>query len=230
MSESVLPPLARRHLPVEDGRRFEVGRIWCVGRNYADHAREMGGDPVTEAPFFFSKPVTSLTGAGEVAYPPETAELHHEVEMVVALGHGGRDLEEAAARRAIFAVAVGVDLTRRDVQAEARSRGRPWDLAKGFDAAAPIGILRAVDGRGAPATGSIELDVNGQKRQRGSIDQMILGPEALLVRLSRQIELLPGDLLMTGTPAGVGPVLPGDRVRARIGSLRELEFSIRPPC
>ncbi len=228
MRQPAFPPPEPCWLPMDDGRAFPAGRVWCVGRNYADHAREMGGDPTAEAPFFFSKPVTSLSLEDTVAYPPATGELHHEVELVVALGRGGRNLDEMAARACILAAGVGVDLTRRDVQAVARAAGRPWDLAKGFDASAPIGMLKAVGDAGLPTRGPIELEVNGRVRQQGDLGQMILSPVRLLCRLSEEVALKPGDLLMTGTPAGVGPLVPGDRVGARIVGLAGLEFRIVP--
>ncbi len=212
----------------EDGRGLEAARVWCVGRNYADHAREMGSTEA-EVPFFFSKPTTSLTGAAGVEYPPQTEELHHEVELVVALGRGGRDLDTAAAGDCIVAVGVGVDLTRRCAQARAKAAGRPWDLAKGFDQSAPLGPLVAWPAEGFPEDTPIELAVNGRLRQSGRLGQMIHAPSMLLARLSREVRLLPGDLLFTGTPAGVGPLVAGDRVRAWIGTLPELTFSIHGP-
>ena len=203
------PALPR--LPIDGtDRTFPVGRIFCIGRNYADHAKEMGAS--AEA-IFFMKPWDAVTTDTCIPYPPETEDLHHEVEMVMALGEGGRPV----------AAGVGVDLTRRDLQARMKQKSAPWEIAKAFHASAPMGSLR--EGM-PPKSGAITLSVNGERRQSGDLDQMIIAPDALLAELSRFFELRAGDLIFTGTPAGVGPVARGDRVRAEIDGLPALEFDL----
>lgn len=218
-------------LPVRGERaHFPVRRIYCVGRNYADHAREMGLDPAVEAPFFFSKPADALVRSpAVVVYPPATSDLQHEVELVVALQGGGRDLDAGRARACIYGYAVGLDLTRRDLQRTARDKGQPWDMAKGFDQSAPVSELVPAGECGHPRDGRIELVVNGVLRQSGDLSDMILDVEELLVRLSRLVELRAGDLLFTGTPAGVAALHPGDRVTARVDGVAALEVQISPP-
>lgn len=218
------PPVS---LPVQNCvERFPVHRIYCVGQNYAEHAREMGSDPEREPPFFFCKPADAavpLTGPGRVPYPPATAQLHHEIELVVALGSGGRDLDPAAAARAVFGCAVGVDLTRRDLQTVARNAGRPWDTAKGFDHSAPVSPLR----RGQPPqAGRIWLDVNGEPRQRGDLAQLIWNVPEIIATLSRLFELRAGDLIFTGTPAGIGAVQRGDRIDGGVDGVGRVSFEI----
>jgi len=227
MHDLVSPP-ARPRLPVA-GRdaSFPVARILCVGRNYAAHAREMGHDPAREEPFFFTKPANAaVPGGGDVPYPPRTADLHHEVELVVALGSGGRDLTPEAAAACVVAQGVGLDLTRRDLQREAKRQGRPWALAKGFDAAAPCGDLVPVGDAGPLAAGSIRLWVGERLAQEGDLAQMIWSVPETLAHLSGLLTLLPGDLVFTGTPAGVGPLVAGDEVRAAIVGLPELAVRI----
>ncbi len=207
---------------VGSSARFPVRRIFCVGQNYADHAREMGSDPDRQQPFFFTKPADAVVpGGGTLPYPSMTQDLHHEVELVVALGAGGRDIDATQATAKIFGHAVGIDLTRRDLQAAAKAAGRPWDMAKGFDRSAPIGALTP----GAPpTTGAIGLTIDGEPRQSGDLSMMIWSVAEVIAALSRQVELAPGDLIFTGTPAGVGPILPGVRVRATITDLEPLEI------
>jgi len=203
--------------------RFPVRRIYCVGQNYADHAREMGSDPTRQAPFFFAKPGDAVVPDGSaLPFPTRTVDLHHEVELVVALGAGGSDIAPDAAERLIFGYAVGIDLTRRDLQAEAKKAGRPWDMAKGFDRSAPIGpITPGVP----PAQGAIALTVDGEVRQRGDLDQMIWNVAEIIATLSTFVELRGGDLIFTGTPAGVGPIRAGQVVRATIDGVQPLEIS-----
>ena len=215
--------------------RFPVGRIWCVGRNYAAHALEMEPDPERrgnpDPPFFFFKPSTALVpGGGPVPYPPQTTLLHHEAELVVALGHGGRDVATEHALELVFGYGVGLDLTRRDVQAEARSKRRPWSLAKGFDASAPCSALVRCSRIGHPGRGRITATVNGEIRQDGDMSEQIWAVPQLIAELSNQIELLPGDLLFTGTPAGVGPLRVGDRVVAEIEGVGRLTVEIAAPA
>ncbi|KAA5804725.1 fumarylacetoacetate hydrolase family protein [Alkalicaulis satelles] len=213
--------------PVSGGQFFPVRRIYCVGRNYADHAREMGADPQREAPFFFSKPRDALVTGNAAPYPPATNDLHHEVELVLALGRGGADLSLEDAQAAIWGAAVGIDLTRRDLQAQAKKAGRPWDTAKGFDASAPMGVIRPGP---APSSGPITLNVNGQLRQSGDLADMIWSGPEIIAHLSRLFRLEPGDLIFTGTPAGVAAVSPGDVLEARAADLAPLSCTITPPA
>lgn len=209
MSDLVTLPAPPR-LPIDGSdRSFPVARVFCIGRNYADHAKEMGA---AAEPIFFSKHADAVTTATHLPFPQETQDLHHEVELVLALGESG----------AIVACGVGVDLTRRDLQARLKEKSAPWDIAKAFHQSAPTGTLRAGP---PPASGAISLDVNGTRRQSGDLARMILPPEALLAALGRYFVLGPGDLVFTGTPAGVGPLLPGDSVTARIEGLPDLQFS-----
>jgi fumarylpyruvate hydrolase len=204
--------------------RFPVRRILCVGRNYAAHRREMGGDD-RDPPFFFSKPADAVVAAGgDIPYPSATADLHHEVELVAALGAGGADVAVADALSLVFGYAVGVDLTRRDLQAAARAKGQPWDAAKGFDNSAPIGAIRPADG--PPPQGRIRLDVNGQTRQDARVDDMIWNVAEVIAQASRLWRLAPGDLIFTGTPEGVGPLVRGDRVDCAIEGVGDLAFRI----
>ncbi|MEP7311842.1 MAG: fumarylacetoacetate hydrolase family protein [Pseudomonadota bacterium] len=206
---------------------FAVRRIYCVGRNYAAHVREMGGDPAREAPFFFSKPADALTGnGGEVPYPPRTKNLHHEVELVVAIGRGGADIATGDALSHVFGYAVGNDLTRRDLQSEMRARGLPWEVAKGFDHSAPLAELRTVQQAGHPRDARIWLEVNGQPRQDARLTDMIWSVPEIIAELSTYFALAAGDLIFTGTPDGVGPLVPGDSVRAGIDGLGTLQHRI----
>ena len=222
---------ARPLLPVvgSDGG-FPVRRIFCVGRNYAEHAREMGASG-REPPFFFCKPADAVVpvvpgSIGQMAYPPQTADLQHEVELVVALGSGGRDIAVTAALGHVFGQAIGLDMTRRDLQKAAKEKGQPWEVGKAFDQSAPIGPIHPV-GSVAPLTGgAIALDVNGQPRQLGDLADMIWPVAEIIAQLSSLFELAAGDLIFTGTPAGVGPVQRGDRLLGRIAGLGELDVAI----
>ncbi len=203
--------------------RFPVRRIFCVGQNYADHAREMGSDPDRQQPFFFSKPADSVVPSGTILpFPVQTEDLHHEVELVVALGAGGKDVctDEAAAM--VFGAGVGIDLTRRDLQAVAKKAGRPWDMAKGFDRSAPIAALKLGM---PPATGGIALSIDGETRQSGDLSMMIWSVPEIIATLSTYVELAPGDLIFTGTPASVGPIRRGQTVRATIDGYDALEVT-----
>lgn len=216
MSDFVFSPPARPYVPVDGGGRFPVRRIFCIGQNYADHAVEMGSDPSREPPFFFAKPADSLVVDGaDTPYPSQTSDLHHEIELVVALKAGGTDVPLEAASGLVFGYAAGLDLTRRDLQTRARNEGRPWDMAKGFDKSAPIGAIRPVNGV-HPAAGRIELAVNGRSRQRGDIDQLIWKVPEAIALLSTYVELMAGDLIFTGTPAGVGALSRGDLLEGEI--------------
>lgn len=196
---------------------FPVRRIYCVGRNYAAHAREMGAD-AREAPFFFQKPTDAIVASGStIAYPPLTTNLHHEVELVLAIGQPGFGIEVADARRHVFGAAVGIDLTRRDLQNAAKEAGKPWESGKAFDASAPIGALHELAASTPlPQAGRITLSVNGGLRQDGDLAEMIWGCDEIVAQLSRLFRLEAGDLIFTGTPAGVGPIDRGDRVEGQI--------------
>jgi len=208
---------------------FPVGRIFCIGRNYAEHALEMGHDPDREPPFFFSKPPNAVVPDGsELDFPVATSDLHHEIELVVALGSGGRDVPVDRALDLVHSYAVGLDMTRRDLQAVAKKAGRPWDMAKGFDESAPCSGLRPAAEIGHPAAGEIWLDVNGERRQQGDLAQQIWSVPEALAYLSTLVALRPGDLLMTGTPAGVGAVQPGDRLTGHIDGIGDLTVDYRP--
>lgn len=215
----VLPPPPVASLAVAgDTRRFAVRRIFCVGRNYAEHAREMGHDPNAEPPFFFTKPADALVESGAtIPYPPATADLHHEAELVVALGAGGSFVPEDAAEALIWGYAAGNDLTRRDVQAEAKAARRPWDMAKGFDRSAVVGALRPAS-LGRP-DGRIRCSVAGRLTQAALLSDMIWPVPAIIAHLSRLVELAPGDLVFTGTPAGVGPIARGETCTVEIDGL-----------
>ncbi len=224
----VLPPAAIPAVAIEGELQwFPVRRIFCVGRNYAEHAREMGMDPAREPPFFFTKPADAVVcGGGRIPYPQRTRNLHHEVELVLALGRGGRDIAVCAAPDCIYGYAVGLDLTRRDLQAEARKHGRPWDTAKAFDRSAPVSAIVPAARIGHPTRGRIALAVNGTVRQQGDLAEMIWSVPEIIAELSTLFELAPGDLIFTGTPAGVGPLVPGDRAEAEINGVGRLTVSI----
>ena len=211
----VIPVPPQPAVPVAGGGLFPVRRVFCVGRNYAAHAREMGHDPTREAPFFFMKPADSLIVSGaDMPYPSMTAELHHELELVVALGAGGSNVTEAEAGRLVWGYAAGLDMTRRDLQAEAKAAGRPWDMGKGFDHSAPIGEM--VQAGDLPAQAAVELRVNGAVRQRGDLSQLIWSVPETIAALSRLVRLAPGDLIFTGTPEGVAAVERGDLLEGTI--------------
>lgn len=229
----VFPPHAQSALAVAgDEALFPVRRIFCVGRNYAEHAREMGAaDQASglEPPFFFMKPSDALvSGAGEIAvnYPPLTGNLHHEVEMVVALGAGGVNVTVDAAKGLIFGYAVGFDLTRRDIQAKAKEKGHPWDMGKGFDQSAVCSEIHPVSVVGHPESGRIWLKVNGETRQDGDLNDMGWKVADIIANLSTMVRLEAGDLIYTGTPAGVGPIVPGDVLEAGVAGVGTLRARI----
>ncbi len=226
----VISPPPQAAVPVAGGAdQFPVRRIFCVARNYAAHAREMGQDPDREPPFFFSKPADAVfvAGGGEAwPYPCASQEVHHEFELVVALAAGGRDLDEAQARDCVWGYAAGLDMTRRDLQAEAKQKGRPWDVAKAFDYAAPIGPIVPISQTGWLDAGRIELSIDGQLRQQGDLSDMIWSVTEVLMCLSRLFELRPGDLVFTGTPEGVGPVALGQTLSGRIAGLPPFELVV----
>ncbi len=216
MDEYVIAAPTQATVPVAGGGAFPVRRIFCVGRNYAEHAREMGHDPDREAPFFFMKPADSLVTSGaDMPYPPMTADLHHEMELVVALDGGGADIAEADALGKVWGYAAGLDMTRRDLQGEAKKQGRPWDMGKGFDHSAPIGDLVPAAGVD-PAHGRIELRVNGSVRQSSDLSKLIWSVPETIAYLSRLVRLAPGDLIFTGTPEGVAAAQRGDLLEGTI--------------
>ena len=228
MTDFVFTPPATPSVAVAGSEaRFPVRRIFCVGRNYAEHTREMGHDPDREPPFFFGKPPSEIAHDGEeIAFPPETDDLHYEGEMVVALGKGGRDIALEDARACIWGYAVGNDLTRRDVQGVAKKMGRPWDWGKGFDKSAVIGPVQPVSEIGHLERGFVRSWVNGELRQEGDLAQMIWGIEETISFISRSMRLAAGDLILTGTPAGVGKLVPGDEIKVAVEGLGEISNRI----
>jgi fumarylpyruvate hydrolase len=204
---------------------FPVARVYCVGRNYAEHSIEMGHDPERELPFFFMKPADAVVTEHRLPFPTQTQELHHEIELVVALGEGGRGIPVDRALDHVFGYAVGLDMTRRDLQAAAKKAGRPWDMAKGFDQSAPTGSIRTVEDIGHPTRGAVRLRINGEPRQEGDLDQQIWTVPETIGYLSTLVTLRPGDLIMTGTPKGVGRVEPGDRLEGHIDGVGDVTVS-----
>ncbi len=214
-------------LPVKGGGAFPVRRIYCVGRNYAEHVREMGGDPKRDAPFFFAKPPDAVVQNGDdVPYPPRTANFHHEVELVVAIGEGGANIPVSEALAHVFGYAVGNDLTRRDLQSQVRDKGQPWEISKGFDHSAPLTAVHPVSLVGHPDRSRIWLEVNGKRRQDATLDQMVWSVAEIVAELSTFFRLERGDLIFTGTPAGIGALVRGDVVRAGIDGFDELTHRI----
>lgn len=217
MTDYVFEPAPIAAVPTDGGRMFPVRRIFCVGRNYAAHALEMGGSPDREPPFFFAKPADAVvTGGADVPYPTATSDLHHEMELVIAIDRGGADIAEATALDHVFGYAAGIDLTRRDLQAEAKKAGRPWDMAKGFDQSAPIGAIAPASRIGHPSNAAITLTVDGAPRQSSDISQMIWSVPEIVAYLSRLVRLEAGDLIFTGTPEGVGAVKAGETLEGSI--------------
>ena len=210
-----------------DDRVFPVHRIYCIGQNYAAHAREMGSNSDREPPFYFMKPADSVAENGAtIAYPPRTSNLHHEIELVVAIGKAGRDIDGSQAQEYIFGYAVGIDLTRRDLQKEAKDKRRPWDTAKSFEQAAPITAIHEVEEVGHPNSGRIWLAVNGDVRQDGDIVDMVWTVDETIAGISKLFTLAPGDLIFTGTPAGVGAIDRGDEITGGIDGVGEISISI----
>jgi fumarylpyruvate hydrolase len=220
MVDYVIPPPAIASVPVAGGGAFPVRRVFCVGRNYADHAREMGSDPDREPPFFFMKPAHALlTGDADMPYPPQSKDLHHEMELVVALGSGGADIAEADALRHVWGYAAGLDMTRRDLQGQAKKEGKPWDMGKGFDHSAPIGLMAPAEKIGHPADAAIVLKVNGTVRQSSDLKHLIWSIPETIAYLSRLVTLAPGDLIFSGTPAGVAAVQRGDLLEGEVAGI-----------
>ena len=218
------PPAAT--LPIEGTEdRFPVHRIYCIGRNYGKHVREMGGDPKDQPPIFFMKPADAATADTVIPYALSTHNLHHEIELVVALKGGGTNVSPDEAKALIFGYAAGVDLTRRDLQNEAKDKGQPWDAGKGFDNSGPVGLIRPAAKAGALA-GRITLSVNGETKQDGQLSDMIWSVAEIVSQVSKFWTLQPGDLIFTGTPDGVGPLKPGDEVRGEVEGVGRVAFTI----
>ena len=221
-------PPAVPSLPIRGSDKlFPVHRIYCVGRNYAAHAVEMGGDPDKEPPFFFQKnPDNLLVGGGKFPYPPASSDVHHEMELVIAIHKGGKDNPVDGALDHVFGYAAGLDMTRRDLQGEAKKAGRPWEVGKAFEHSAPCGELVAASDIGHPADGAIWLDVNGERRQTGDLNQLIWKVPEMVSFLSGLFELQPGDLIFSGTPSGVAAVQRGDKLTGHIDGIGDLEVEV----
>lgn len=224
---TVIPLPAPTLLPVDGtGATFPVRRVYCVGRNYADHAIEMGHDPSREPPFFFQKNADNLSPTGDFPYPPLSSDVHHEVELIVALKAGGADIAIDKALDCVYGYGVGIDFTRRDLQGEAKKAGRPWESGKAFEHSAPVSALVPAERLGHPDKGAIWLDVNGSRAQTGDLAQMIWKIPEIIVELSKLFTLAPGDIIMTGTPAGVGPVKRGDSIACGVDGVATLSLSV----
>lgn len=223
----VIPPPPVAAIPIQGSdAMFPIRRIFCVGRNYAEHAIEMGSDPTREPPFYFTKPADAVVIHGaDMPYPPATRSLHHEMELVVAIGVGGRNIAVADALKHVWGYCAGLDMTRRDLQNEAKKTGRPWDMGKGFDHSAPMGALRPAAGVD-PSRGRIELKVNGRVRQSSDLSKMIWSVPEVIANLSELVALAPGDLIMTGTPEGVAAVERGDVLEGFIEGVGEVRTKI----
>jgi fumarylpyruvate hydrolase len=228
MTDFVIQPAPQPSVAVAGSEaRFPIRRVFCVGRNYAAHAREMGKDPDREPPFFFTKPADAVVAAeGTVPYPPMTENLHHEIELVVAIGKAGANVKPEQALDLVWGYGVGVDLTRRDLQDVAKKMSRPWDWSKSFDASGPCGPLQPASSIGHPSKGAIWLKVNGETRQEGDLTELIWPVADVISYISEAMTLQPGDLIFTGTPAGVGALNPGDAVTAGVEGVGEIAFTI----
>ena len=224
----VIPAPAITSLPVVGSDdEFPVHRIYCVGRNYADHAREMGHDPDREEPFFFMKSAdTIMVNGGDFPYPAKSSDVHHEMELVVALKSGGSDIAEDKALDCVFGYAAGLDMTRRDLQGEMKKAGRPWEIGKGFDHSAPCSAINPASAIGHPDNARLALEVNGKITQDGNINQLIWNVAESIAFLSTLFTLAPGDLIYTGTPAGVGPVVKGDKLHGTIDGIGEIDITV----
>lgn len=224
----VVAPPDQISLPVQgEAGRYPVQSLFCVGRNYADHAIEMGHDPNREPPFFFIKPNWAVIADGEtLEYPAFSNDVHHEIELVVALGKGGRNVAVSDAMSLVYGYAVGLDMTRRDVQQEAKDKSRPWEAGKSFVGAAPCSAVVPITQTGEVTDAAISLDINGEVRQAGNVNQMIWKVPEVISRLSELFVLNPGDLIFTGTPAGVGPVQKGDKLVGRVDGVSQLSVEV----
>jgi fumarylpyruvate hydrolase len=222
---AIAPP-AVPSLPIEGSQaRFPIHRIYCIGRNYGKHVREMGGDPKNQPPIFFMKPADAATSDSAIPYPRGTQNFHHEIELVVALKAGGADIPPDHALALVYGYAAGVDLTRRDIQNEAKDKGQPWDAAKGFDASAPVGPIRPAE-KVSSLAGRVSLTVNGAIKQDGSLSDMIWSVAEIVSQVSKLWTLQPGDLIFTGTPDGVGPIKAGDRVEGEVEGVGAVAFTV----
>ncbi len=227
MFNYVIPQPAQPSLPVwGTDAHFPVRRIYCIGRNYADHAIEMGHDPEKDPPFFFQKNADNADSSGEFPYPSQTNDVHFEVELVVALHSGGADINETDAMKHVFGYGIGLDMTRRDLQGSMKKMGRPWEIGKAFERSAPMGFLVPVTKVGHLDTGTISLAVNGKVYQNGNLNQMIWKVPEQIAYLSRFYDIAAGDLIMSGTPAGVGPIVRGDIMECRIEGLDPLTITV----
>lgn len=226
MSEFVIPEPIVATIPVAGGGTFPVRRVYCIGRNYAVHAVEMGHDPDREPPFFFQKNPNNLDASGIFPYPPQSRDVHHEVEMLVALKSGGTNIELGDALNHVWGYAPSLDMTQRDLQGIAKKLGRPWEIGKAFERSGPVGPLQAVADVGHLDRGKIELTVNGEVRQTGDLNQMIWKVPEMISYLSHFFELAAGDVIMSGTPSGVGPVVAGDTMVATIEGLSDLTVKV----
>jgi fumarylpyruvate hydrolase len=229
MNYAVAAPAVQTLTVAGRDERYPVNRIFCVGRNYAAHAREMGKDPDRDPPFYFMKPAQAIVDAAQpvtIPYPPKTANFHHEIELVLAIGEGGADIDVANALDHVYGYAVGLDMTRRDLQLDARDKGRPWEFGKSFATSAPIGAIHRAEDIGHPDAASITLKVNGEPRQSSDIARLIWSVSESIAVLSQYETLEPGDLIMTGTPEGVNAVVRGDVLRGAIDGLGEITVTV----
>jgi fumarylpyruvate hydrolase len=227
MTGYIVQPVAVATLPVQGSDKlFPIHRIYCVGRNYAEHAIEMGHDPSKEPPFFFQKNPDNIVTDGKFPYPSATSDVHHEIEMVVALSKGGANIPVEAALDHVFGYGVGLDMTRRDLQGEAKKLGRPWEVGKAFEASAPCGPLVPASEIGHPTSGAVTLKVNAEIRQQGDLNQLIWKVPEMISYLSGLFTLQPGDIIMTGTPAGVGAVTPGDVLEGVVEGVGKIEVVV----
>ncbi|WP_373502959.1 fumarylacetoacetate hydrolase family protein [Aestuariivirga sp.] len=226
MADFVIPAPPVPSIPVSGGGAFPVRRVYCIGRNYAAHAVEMGHDPDRESPFFFQKNPNNLDSSGEFPYPPHSSDVHHEVELVVALKSGGTNIPVDKALDHVWGYAVALDMTRRDLQGEAKKQGRPWEIGKAFERSGPVGPLHPATKVGHPTAGRVELKVNGALKQEGDMNQIIWKVPEMISYLSEYFELQAGDIIMSGTPSGVGPVVKGDKIDAMIEGLGSLSVKV----
>jgi fumarylpyruvate hydrolase len=226
MSDFVIPLPAVTTIPVASGGSFPVRRVYCIGRNYAAHAIEMGHDPDREAPFFFQKNPNNLDSTGTFPYPPHTSDVHHEAELTVVLKAGGTNIAVEDALDLVYGYALSLDMTRRDLQGEMKKAGRPWEIGKAFERSAPIGPIHTVSEVGHLDSGAITLKVNGELRQQGDLNQLIWKTPEMISYLSEYFELAAGDVIMTGTPSGVGPVVKGDVMEMEIAGLGSLTVTV----
>ena len=227
MTRFAITPPQPPALPIHNSEQlFPVRRVYCIGRNYAAHAIEMGHDPDREPPFFFQKNPDNLDPSGEFPYPDHSADVHHEVEMAVLLGKGGRDIAVDQALDCVFGYALSLDMTRRDLQSAQKKLGRPWEIGKAFERSAPIGPIHMASEIGHPQSGSITCRINGELRQSGDLNQMIWKVPEMIAYLSAYFELAAGDVILSGTPSGVGPVQRGDRAVICIASLGEMQINV----